>query len=58
MKKTNLCHQEDAETEMVAFCSAIDEGDASPDVAHFDEEEYIAEMRAKWRERDDRKVHK
>jgi len=43
---------------MVAFCSAIDEGDASPDVAHFDEEEYIAEMKAKWRERDDRKVHK
>ena len=40
-------HEE--EVKMAAFCAAIDEGDASPDVMDFNEEAFIAEMKEGWR---------
>ena len=56
--RTSLKHKEGEDLGEAAFCSAIDEGDASPDVVDFDEEEFIAEMKAKWREEDDKEDHK
>jgi hypothetical protein len=35
------------DAKLAAFCAAIDEGDASPDVADFDEDAFIAEMKEK-----------
>ncbi len=46
-----LRHLEEDEAKMAAFCSAIDEGDASPDVVNFDEEAFIGELKAGWREK-------
>lgn len=40
---------EEEEARLSAFCSAIDEGDASPDVVNFDEESFVEEMKAGWR---------
>lgn len=39
-----------AETDKIAaFCKAIDEGDASPDVINFNEDAFIKEMKENWR---------
>lgn len=40
---------EEDETQLAALRSAIDEGDSSTDVAGFDEETFIEEMRSGWR---------
>ena len=40
--------QEKDKTKLAAFCAAIDEGDASPDVDNFDEEAFISELKAGW----------
>lgn len=40
---------EEEEARISAFCSAIDDGDASPDVVNFDEESFVEEMKAGWR---------
>jgi len=37
------------EAKKAAFCAAIDEGDASPDVVDFDEDAFIDELKAGWR---------
>lgn len=34
---------------IAAFCKAIDEGDASPDVINFNDEAFIKEMKENWR---------
>ena len=39
---------EEEEKKIAAFCKAIDEGDASPDVQDFDEEAFIQEMKNEW----------
>ena len=44
-----LRHLEEDEDRLNALCSAIDEGDASPDVLDFDEEAFIRELRESWR---------
>ena len=44
MIRAALRHLEEDEAKLAAFCAAIDEGDASPDVVDFDEEAFIAEM--------------
>ena len=49
MIRAALRHLEGVEAKMAAFCAAIDEGDASPDVVDFDEEAFIAEIKAGWR---------
>lgn len=49
MIRAALRHLEEDEARLAALCSAIDEGDASPDVVDFDEESFIAEMKADWR---------
>jgi len=49
MIRAALRHLEEDEAKMAAFCAAIDEGDASPDVVDFDEEAFIAEMKEGWR---------
>ena len=49
MIRAALRHLEEDEAKMAAFCAAIDEGDASPDVVDFDEEVFIAEMKKGWR---------
>ena len=49
MIRAALRHLEEDEAKLAAFCSAIDEGDASPDVVDFDEEAFIAELKAGWR---------
>lgn len=41
--------QMEEEAKLAAFCSAIDEGDASPDVEDFDEEEFLQELKEGWR---------
>lgn len=41
---------EEDETRLAAFCAAIDEGDASPDVVDFDEEVFIRELKEGWGE--------
>lgn len=38
----------DNEAKIAAFCSAIDEGDASPDVKGFCAEDFIKEMKENW----------
>lgn len=40
---------EEDEARIAAFCSAADEGDASPDVKDFDEESFIQELKEGWR---------
>ena len=40
-----LRHLEEDEARLAAFCSAIDEGDASPDVVDFDQDEFIQELK-------------
>lgn len=45
MIRAALRHLEEDEAKMAAFCAAIDEGDASPDVVDFDEEAFIAELK-------------
>ena len=37
------------EASLAALCSAIDEGDASPDVVDFDQEAFIQELKEGWR---------
>ena len=49
MIRAALRHMEEDEAKLAAFCAAIDEGDASPDVVDFDEEAFIAEMKEKGR---------
>ncbi len=49
MVRAALRHLEEDETKLAAFCSAIDEGDASPDVPDFEEESFIREMKEGWR---------
>lgn len=49
MIRAALRHLEEDEMRLGAFCAAIDAGDASPDVAGFDEESFIGEMKASWR---------
>ncbi len=49
MIRAALRHLEEDEAKLAAFCAAIDEGDASPDVVDFDEEAFIAEMKEGWR---------
>lgn len=44
-----LRHLEEDEARLAAFCSAIDEGDASPDVVDFDQESFIQELKDGWR---------
>lgn len=36
-----------SEVRLAAFCAAIDEGDASPDVVNFDEEAFLQELKAR-----------
>lgn len=40
---------EEDEARLAAFCAAIDEGDASPDVVDFDEEALVQELKEGWR---------
>ena len=40
----------DDKTKIEAFCNAIDEGDASPDVTDFNAEDFIAEMKQNWKD--------
>lgn len=42
---------EDDRSKLAAFCSAVDEGDASPDVNDFDEERFIQELKEGWRKK-------
>ena len=49
MIRAALRHLEEDEAKVAAFCAAIDEGDASPDVVNFDEEVFIQELKAGWR---------
>ncbi|MBQ5943993.1 MAG: type II toxin-antitoxin system ParD family antitoxin [Bacteroidales bacterium] len=49
MIRAALRHLEEEDAKLAAFCAAIDEGDASPDVVGFDEEDFIQEMKAGWR---------
>ena len=49
MIRAALRHLEEDEAKIAAFCAAIDEGDASPDVVNFDEEVFIQELKAGWR---------
>jgi len=44
-----LRHLEAEEAHLAALRSAIDEGDASPDVVGFDPEAFMEEMKAGWR---------
>ena len=45
MSRAALRHLEEGEARLAAFCAAIDEGDASPDVVDFDEEAFIAGLK-------------
>lgn len=49
LRSAALRHLEEEDAKLAAFCAAIDEGDASPDVVGFDEEDFIQEMKAGWR---------
>lgn len=49
MIRAALRHLEEDEAKISAFCAAIDEGDASGDVADFEEESFIKEMKEGWR---------
>ena len=40
---------EEDEARIAAFCAAVDEGDASPDVLDFDEEAFIQGLKEGWR---------
>lgn len=42
---------EEDEARIAAFCAAVDEGDASPDVVDFDEEEFIQELKDGWQKK-------
>ena len=53
MIRAALRHLEEDEDKVAAFCSAIDEGDASPDIINFDEEVFINELKAGWRAKDE-----
>ena len=44
-----LRKMEEDEAKIAAFCNAIDEGDASPDVTDFNAEDFIKEMEDSWR---------
>lgn len=44
-----LRKMEEDEAKIAAFCNAIDEGDASPDVIDFNAEDFIKEMEESWR---------
>lgn len=44
-----LRHLEENEARLAAFCSAIDEGDVSPDVPDFDQAAFIQELKEGWR---------
>ena len=48
-----LRKMEDDEARITAFCSAIDEADASPDVKDFSTEDFIKEMKESWRHNND-----
>ena len=45
MVRAALRHLEEDEAKLNAFCTAIDEGDASPDVEDFDEERFVRVMK-------------
>ena len=47
--RAGLRRLEEDEARLAAFCSAIDEGDASPDVVDFDQESFIRELKEGWR---------
>lgn len=42
---------EEDEARIAAFCAAVDEGDTSPDVVNFDEEEFIQELKNGWQKK-------
>lgn len=50
MVRAGLRRLEDDEARVNAFCAAVDEGDASPDVLDFDEEVFIQELKESWRQ--------
>ena len=43
---------EEDEVRLASLCSAIDEGDASPDVVGFDREDFLEELKAEWQNND------
>ena len=47
MVRAGLRRLEEDEARVAAFCAAVDEGDASPDVLDFDEEVFIQELKEK-----------
>ncbi|MBP5172943.1 MAG: hypothetical protein J6037_04470 [Bacteroidales bacterium] len=49
LKAMGESNPEDDNARLAITCAAIDEGDSSPDVIDFDEEEFIAEMKRAWR---------
>ena len=48
--RAGLRRLEEDEARVAAFCTAVDEGDASPDVLDFDEEVFIQELKESWRQ--------
>ena len=50
MVRAGLRRLEEDEARVAAFCTAVDEGDASPDVLDFDEEVFIQELKESWRQ--------
>ena len=50
MVRAGLRRLEEDEARVNAFCAAVDEGDASPDVLDFDEEAFIQELKEGWRQ--------
>ncbi len=50
MVRAGLRRLEEDEARVAAFCAAVDEGDASPDVLDFDEEVFIQELKESWRQ--------
>lgn len=50
MVRAGLRRLEEDEARVAAFCAAVDEGDASPDVLDFDEEVFIQELKESWKQ--------
>jgi len=46
--RAGLRRLEEEEARINAFCSAVDEGDSSPDLLDFDEEAFIQELKEGW----------
>jgi hypothetical protein len=51
LKGIGESNPEEDDASLAVTCAAIDEGDSSPDVVDFEEEEFIAEMNAEWRKK-------